>query len=181
MIERIIPFAHSKVKDIIKESDIVIDATCGNGHDTLFLSKIAHHVFAFDIQEQAILETKAMLEQQNVTNVTVIQDSHISFKKHNIDNPKVIMYNLGYLPGADHSVTTLASTTILSITEGLEILSVHGLIAITVYPGHQEGLLESMELEQFVSLLPSTQFNVLKYQMLNKNKSPYNILIEKLR
>lgn len=181
MIERIIPFAHNKVKEVISELDIVIDATCGNGHDTLFLSKLAGKVYAFDIQEEAIKSTETLLKEQNIKNVTLIHDSHISFQKHNIQNPKVIMYNLGYLPGSDQTVTTMADSTIQSIKDGLDILLIKGLISITVYPGHEEGLQESRDLESFVSSLPSSHYNVLKYKMLNKNKSPYNILIEKLR
>lgn len=181
MIERIIPFAHKKVQETIKETDTVIDATCGNGHDTLFLSRLCKHVYAFDIQQDAINSTKKLLNDNNVSNVTLIHDSHISFSKHNIIEPSVIMYNLGYLPGSDQSVKTNATSTIASITDGLDILKQYGLISITVYPGHKEGEEESVLLEQFVSNLPSNLYNVLKYKMVNKKKSPYNIFIEKLR
>lgn len=181
MIKRIIPYAHKLVEETITKTDIVIDATCGNGHDTLFLSKIANHVFAFDIQKEAIENTKRLLIEHNITNVTLIHDSHISFSKHDIHNPKVIMYNLGYLPGSNQEIKTKADNTITSIQDGLRILKPHGLISITVYPGHKEGLEESKALEDFVSSLPSSHFNVLLYKMVNKHKSPYNIFIEKIR
>ncbi len=38
-----------------------MDATMGNGHDTLFLAKLAKQVYAFDIQEQALEKTQERL------------------------------------------------------------------------------------------------------------------------
>ncbi len=181
MLERIIPFAHNKIKEYLNCDSIAIDATCGNGNDTLFLSKHVTHVYAFDIQKDAITNTKSLLDNNEVKNFTLIHASHESFQNYNIPPVKVIMYNLGYLPGSDQSKTTDYKTTILSIQDGLEILENKGLISITVYIGHDEGVIESEKLLEFVSTLDSKRYNVLIYKMLNKNNSPYNIFIEKIR
>ena len=181
MLERIIPFAHQKIKECVTTNDVVIDATCGNGNDTLFLSKISKHVYAFDIQSEAINNTKKLLLTNNINNFTLIHDTHESFSKHNINDVKVIMYNLGYLPGGDQTITTLHQSTIKSIDNGLSILSSKGLLSLTIYTGHPKGLEESKIIVDYVRTLDSKKYNVLLYKMLNKQNSPYNILIEKLR
>lgn len=180
MLKRIIPFAHSIIEDYIRKDDSVIDATCGNGHDTLFLATLANHVYSYDIQASAIESTTLLLNKHQINNVTLINESHESFHSVTI-NPKVIMYNLGYLPGSDKTVTTTHSTTISSIKNGLEILEVNGLISITVYTGHTEGLKEDKEITTFVQSLSSKFFNVILYKAVNKANSPYNIFIEKIR
>lgn len=181
MLERIIPFAHNKIKEYLTVNDVAVDATCGNGNDTLFLSKLSKHVYAFDIQEAAINNTSKLLKENNISNVSLIHDSHESFTKHDLKDIKVIMYNLGYLPGANKDTVTTYKTTINSITNGLTILQEKGLLSITVYIGHKQGKIESEKLLEFVTTLDSKKYNVLIYRMLNKNNSPYNIFIEKLR
>jgi hypothetical protein len=91
------------------------------------------------------------------------------------------MYNLGYLPGSDKTVTTNSQSTIESISKGLDLLCSKGLMIITIYRGHEQGSFESKNILEYVQSLSSKQFNVLRYEMLNKTNSPYNILIEKLR
>src|SRR5690625_2641713 len=79
MLTGIIQYSHELLKKVVKEKDIVIDATCGNGNDTLVLSELVGengHVYAFDIQKQAIENTKTKLNQHNKKNVTYIHDSH---------------------------------------------------------------------------------------------------------
>ncbi len=180
MLKRIIPFAHSTITQYITKDDFVIDATCGNGHDTLFLSKLAKHVYSFDIQEHALKNTKTLLDENQIGNVTLIHNSHDRFDLVDV-KPKVIMYNLGYLPGSDKSITTTHTTTISSIKKGLEILLVKGLISLTVYEGHPAGRIEGNEIQKFIQNLPPKDFNVILYITGNKKNSPYNIFIEKLR
>lgn len=179
MFDRIISFAHRKIKENVGKKDIVIDMTAGNGNDTLLLSEIASHVYSFDIQEDAINNTRNLLEDNAVTNVTLIHDGHQNVEKYVSEKIKCAVYNLGYLPSSDKSLTTLPSTTIDSITKTLELLVKEGFICITVYTGHKQGFEESIVLKEFVSSLPSKRFNVLIYANLNNKNAPYNIFIEK--
>ena len=55
--------AHNLIKDVLHPGDIAIDATVGNGHDTLFLVEQVSpsgKVFGFDIQQAAIDSTRAI-------------------------------------------------------------------------------------------------------------------------
>lgn len=120
----------------VKLDDVVVDATCGNGHDTLFLSQIARHVYAADIQEKAIASTRNRLEGRK--NVTLYCGSHEEFSWVP-EAPSLIVYNLGYLPGGDKSLTTQTETTLLSLENAKKILAPGGAICIMCYPGHAEG------------------------------------------
>ena len=180
MFDRITDFAHKKINELVTKNDIVVDMTSGNGNDTLFLSKIAKHVYSFDIQEDAIKETTKLLDKNAITNVTLIHDGHQNIDKYVFDKIKCAVYNLGYLPGTDKSVTTLATTTIESISKTLDYLALEGFVSITVYTGHKEGYNESIQITEFVSSLPSKKYNVILYSTLNKKAPPYNIFIEKI-
>jgi len=180
MFDRITPFAHRKIKEIVNKNDIVIDMTAGNGNDTLFLSKIAKHVYSFDIQEPAIQVTRNLLDTHSITNVTLIHDGHQNIDQYIKDKIKCAVYNLGYLPSADKSISTLSSTTLDSIKKTLNLIMIDGFISITVYTGHKEGYEESLQLTEFVTSLPSKLYNVILYSTLNKKNAPYNIFIEKI-
>lgn len=152
---------------------IAIDMTCGNGHDTLFLASIAKKVFAFDIQEQAINNTKKMLVKERLTNVTLCKESHDLFDIF-VNQPfDLAVYNLGYLPGGDKAIKTEAKTVLLSLEKAVPLLASGGKILIVIYL-HDH--LESDAIEAFVTKL-DCGYDVLKHQILNKLKSPYIIEI----
>lgn len=119
MVMKILDFSHQLLKDCIKEGETVVDATCGNGNDTLFLSKLVGktgQVYAFDIQEQAITQTKQLLEENKQVNVTLILDSHANMEKYLPETIKGklggAIFNLGYLPHSDKTIITKGNTTI---------------------------------------------------------------------
>ncbi|HLR62707.1 MAG TPA: class I SAM-dependent methyltransferase [Lentibacillus sp.] len=187
MIKGIIHYAHHLMKEAVNQGDTVIDATCGNGHDTLFLSRLvgeSGHVFGFDIQEQAIANTKYRLDQNNRTNTTVIKDSHSNFV-HHIPIDKLTrlggaIFNLGYLPGSDKSVITRSETTILAIEGILSHLKQNGIVVLVVYHGHEGGDLEREQLMRYVRLLDQKQYHVLYYGFINqKNDPPFILAIQK--
>lgn len=180
MLERIIPFAHKKISEYVTENDIAVDMTAGNGNDTLYLSSIAKHVYAFDIQENAIATSKSLLDKHHVSNVSLIHDSHINVSQYVKDSVSVAVFNLGYLPNGDKSITTTASTTLQALDALLPLMKKQSLISITIYIGHEQGIVESNMVKEYAMNLPSNQYNVLLYSMLNKNNAPYNIFIEKI-
>jgi methylase of polypeptide subunit release factors len=165
--------AHEIVAEHLQSGDLTIDATAGNGYDTSFLANCVGptgHVYAFDIQLEAIKSTKARLENlQLLDRVSVIQKSHAEmqkvFNEVHIGKIQVAMFNLGYLPNGDHSITTSAQSSIdaLEILVGKNnpsaLLVQNGIISLLVYPGHSEGALESIALEKWIENNPNISVN----------------------
>jgi len=171
-------YAHELLSGFDFSDDLCVDMTVGRGNDTLFLSKIARKVIGFDIQEIAIQETSYLLKENNVDNVELYLDSH-----HHIDNyvsTKIgcMIYNLGYLPKGDKIILTDGETTIESLRKGLTLLRSGGRCVITVYQKHPGN--EANIVQHFVSNLPSKEFDVTKWSILNKELAPYIIIIDKL-
>jgi hypothetical protein len=181
--------AHSMWNTFLQEKDSVIDATAGNGHDSLFLGRKIlpyGHLFLFDIQEKALRETKLLLEKNlpsdNLQNVHYIPDSHVYLKNHIKNHPiRLIVYNLGYLPGGDKSIVTQTNSTLLSIDEALEIVSsTVGAISITCYPGHEEGEKEESAILRRLATLSSKDWLIEHHRWINRPKSPSWIWVQKL-
>ena len=95
-IERILPFSKSLIDSHVCESSIVIDATCGNGNDTLYLAEKVTNgfVYGFDIQKEAIDNTQ--LKVSDFNNVSLIQDSHENVKQHVLEK-HLNVHHLGSL------------------------------------------------------------------------------------
>ncbi len=180
-MKRIIPFAHEILKDHINQESIVVDATMGNGHDTVFLANIAKKVYAFDIQKQAIESTKVLLKSHALTNVQLIHDSHQNLFVYVAPYVDAIIFNLGYLPGASKTVTTNKASTLDAVKQSLALLKNGGILSITFYSNHSEGKEEIDALIPYLKALSSYHFEVLQYHFINKVESPFNVFVKKLR
>lgn len=154
--------AHAYWKKILKPHDRVIDATCGNGHDTLFLSSLNVDIVAYDIQKEAIEATQAKVPQ-----ATFRHCSHDTFVEK---QAALIVYNLGYLPGGNKQLTTQCETTLQSVQHALEIAT--KAISITCYPGHPEGAKEEALLIEYARSLDPKKWHVCYHQWLNRPKAP---------
>lgn len=169
----------------IQPGNTVIDATLGNGHDTLKIVELlagTGTVYGFDIQSSAIESSHALLASLSDPKPTIelIEDSHEHFAQYIHEAVDFIIYNLGYLPKGDKEITTLAESTLKSVQSGLSLLRGNGIMLIAVYHGHDAGKAEKEALEQFLSILDQKQFNVLKQQFINqKNNPPFIYVIEK--
>lgn len=183
-IKKSIDFARELVHKILLTGEQAVDATAGNGHDTVFLASLVGNsgkVWAFDIQKEAIRNTEERLRKTNLRRrVNLIQEGHEKMAKH-VDGPVgAIMFNLGYLPGGEHSITTQPATTIAAVRSGLNLLRSGGIITIVVYTGHPGGEVESAQLNGFCSTLPQENYQVLIYNFINQhNYPPYLLAIEK--
>ncbi|MCM3359312.1 MULTISPECIES: class I SAM-dependent methyltransferase [unclassified Psychrobacillus] len=185
-LKRILPYAKELLQDVIKEGDTVVDATAGNGHDTLFLASLVGnqgHVFAFDVQTEAIESTSERLSNAAVRDrVSLILDSHGNVSNYIDEQISAAVFNLGYLPGSNHEVVTRGNSTIQAITSLLDLLKIGGLIVLVVYHGHEGGKQEKDEVISFVQQLPQSFVHVLCYQFLNQeNDPPFIIAIEKMK
>lgn len=169
--------------------DQVIDATCGNGHDTLtlcqlVLTKGSGKVYALDIQENAITETSkllhAELDKELHQQVHIIQGCHSSFPKEiQPKSIKLIIYNLGYLPKGDKTKTTVTEITLKSLSAARELVTDGGLISITCYPGHDEGAREETAILDYALALDPQQWSCTHHRWLNRKKSPSLLLLQK--
>jgi len=181
--------AHAYWKKLLKIGDIVIDATCGNGHDTVFLANLIlddtrkGYLIAMDIQEQAIENTRDRLHAKfspDLHGIEFVQQCHSSFSPH-LKNESVtlIVYNLGYLPGADKNLTTFGPTTLKSLTTSLPLIAPGGAISITCYPGHDAGKVEAETALTFAASLDPIQWSSCHHQWANRKNAPSLILIQR--
>jgi ubiquinone/menaquinone biosynthesis C-methylase UbiE len=139
---------HREAEAILKPGDIAIDATAGNGHDTLFLARLVGSggaVHAYDIQELAISSTRQrLLDAGCLDQVQLHLASHACMAEHVAEETvAVILFNLGYLPGADHEVITQVEETLAALSISLTVLRPGGLLGIVCYPGHTGGDVEA--------------------------------------
>lgn len=185
MLQDILNYAHHLLESSVSTGELVVDATCGNGNDTLFLAKLVGEegkVLAFDIQEQAIKTTEALLKREKQSNVTLIQDSHAFISNYLQQSEEVAgaIFNLGYLPRSDKAIITKSSSTLPALEKLLEKLKKKGLIVFVVYHGHKGGKEEKTALIEYVTQLEQKEYHVLQYQFINqKNDPPFILAIEK--
>ena len=160
----------------INKNDIVVDMTIGNGHDTLFLAGISKKVFGFDIQSIAVDNTIKLLDKNNVYNYELFCVSHDKINevlweyKHNI---KLILFNLGYLPCGDKSITTNHESTLKAVINSLDMLDNNGLILIVFYP-HPEGKLEA---QVVLDYLKQNNIGYKEYRNTINEEAPYLVVI----
>ena len=179
-MKRPLEMAHDFLAQVITQEDIVVDATMGNGHDTLFLAKLAKQVFAFDIQEQALEKTSQRLLEAGLTNVELILQGHETVDQF-VTEAKAGIFNLGYLPSADKSIITKPQTTIEALEKLCQMLVKGGRIAIMIYYGHEGGDIERDAVMNYVSRLPQQEYTASIYRTLNQiNNPPFLVMIEKL-
>ncbi|MBS0654534.1 MAG: class I SAM-dependent methyltransferase [Verrucomicrobia bacterium] len=181
-----IDLAHALWRRLVTPEDTVVDATCGNGHDALFLSTLAPRgtLHLFDIQSQALKASYERLKNA----LTSDQLSRISFHHlchSRIDEPiapdstKLIVFNLGYLPGHDKSITTHRDSTRTSLEKSLQLISPGGAISVTSYPGHEEGQKEHEMVIDFCRQLPPQEWNVCVHSWINRNQHPHLLFLQR--
>ncbi len=166
------------------EGSIIIDATCGNGHDTLTLAKTKpSKLYGFDIQQNAVNATQALLSKEGFEShikngtISIICDSHSNMHQYISDKVNVIMFNLGYLPGGDKSIVTQLSETAVAINAALDLLAVDGILCITMYSGHDEGKREKEMLLKLGEDLDSRIYHTAYINFINQQNNPPEILL----
>ena len=176
--------AHKFLAEVMQEGCHAVDATAGNGNDTLFLANCVGQkgkVYSFDIQRAAIARTAALLKENGLLErVQLIQDSHEHMEKYIEKAPRAIIFNLGYLPGGDHTMTTKPETTSKAVEEALTNLEPGGRISIVTYTGHTGAAEESRVLEEMAAGLNPKNYGVLKLSFINLSaQAPYLVLVER--
>jgi len=166
----------------IKTDGILADFTMGNGYDTLYLYSLVPNgtVYAFDIQKQALINTRARLDEADVTaKVVLIHDSHSNAKKYIDGEIDAGMFNLGYRPGGDKSIHTMHESTLLAVKDAVNMLKKGGILVISVYPGHKEGRIEGEKLLEMLSEYDKKLYSVSRFYLVNSPDAPFVIAVER--
>ncbi len=196
-------FTHNIWKQIVPQGSFVIDATCGNGHDTLMLAQLAlkpnlqskassGFVFAIDIQPSAIESTKKRLEKELPSSYLDYitfqcashENLHENIKRNNffpesfLPSADIIAYNLGYLPGGNKEVTTTAACTVSSLKSAFNLLKEKGWLSITCYTGHKQGAIESEEALHWAKSLKPHEASIFHCAPM-REKAPFLLLVQK--
>ena len=183
---QITEWCHHFIREHVKEGDICIDATAGNGNDTQLLCELvgdAGKVLAFDIQEQAVLVTKARLQEAGFSErAEVILNSHEHMGAYaEEESVSCITFNFGYLPGGDHKLATKKESSITAIYEGLRLLKKGGMMSLCIYSGGDSGFEECDAILSALKELDGKRYLVIESIYYNRpNNPPIPVLIIKL-
>ncbi len=176
---------HRIIREKVKPGDICIDATAGRGNDTLLLAQLvgeSGHVTAFDIQQDAVDSTRALLAANGMTERTdVLLKSHSEMGElFEEDSVSCITFNFGWLPKGDHNIFTSKSTSIPAIEQGLRLLKSGGIMTLIIYYGRETGFEERDALLEFLPTIDSGRFTVIEMPFVNRpNCPPIPIIILK--
>ena len=182
-VSNVLNLVKAAIEPALKNARTVVDATAGNGHDTLFLAEQtadAAKIYAFDIQETALNNTRVITAEyaERIAYVLASHDKIAELVSEPID---VAMFNLGYLPGEEHCVTTKVESTMAAVKQVLDKLTCNGVCVIVAYPGHEAGAQEAASLEELFAVLPRKNYTVGCYRLLNHARTaPYAYVVEKV-
>lgn len=185
IIGSLIASAHVAVRECVSDGDTVIDATVGNGHDTLFLAKTVGaggQVIGFDIQQQAIESARSRLTEGGVGDdvVQLHVRSHAEMEDVVQGEVSCVMFNLGYLPGADKSLITKEDSTLRALSQAVALLKSGGLLSVMCYPGHAGGDTEAAQVKRWLLGLPEEQYELHLYQRSGyRSSTPFLLLARK--
>ena len=150
--------AQEYLAPVLHAGSLAVDATAGNGHDTAFLARHTlpgGQVAAFDVQPEALEATRAALTAAGlVGRVWLIHDGHQHMDRYLASwqgRVDAVMFNLGYLPGADHGLTTRTETTLAALQEAARLLHPDGRMTIMSYPGHPAGADEDAAIRRWLA------------------------------
>lgn len=168
---------HRFLAEHIQKGDLCLDATAGNGYDTVFLCEqvgVSGQVLAFDIQELAVEHTKKRLQERQFTDrAKVYLDSHCNMHQYVKEKTvSCITFNLGYLPGGNHTLATRADTTIKALEHSLKLLKKNGVISVVIYSGGDTGFEEKEAVLAWLKQLDPKKYLVLLSSYYNRPNHP---------
>lgn len=164
--------AWSLLRAVIRQGDLVVDATAGNGHDTVFMAECVGEngrVIAIDTQDEAIRSASLRVAEAGYSaRVAFHHASHAAIADLIPSGARAsaVMFNLGYLPGGDHRITTASGATLAALDAAARVLKPGGVISVVCYPGHEAGAEESAAVESWMTARAGAGWRVAKYAML---------------
>lgn len=180
-----VPLCHLFLRERVKPGDRVVDATCGNGNDTLLLARLVGEtgrVWAFDLQEEALAATRTLLAGAGVEGrVELVAAGHERLAEVVGEPLAAVVFNLGYLPGGDKEFVTRPATTVAALAVALELLRPGGLLLVVIYTGHPGAAAEEEAVLSRVSALDPRTYNVWTSRQANRPPTaPYLVVVEKV-
>ncbi len=189
-LTRIVPWSQQLACEVLQPGELAVDLTAGKGRDTLCLAKAVGpggQVVAFDVQQVALQQTAAFLEEHDLEatfwpadqavpdspGIYLVCGCHSLLAKVLHRSAQAIIANLGYLPGGDQTLITQPETTLLALQQSLDLLAPCGRLAVTVYPSHHGGADEAQAVDQFFQVLPRELWQVLLIKAANRPEAPY--------
>lgn len=172
------------LRQVVQPGDTVIDATLGNGHDTCMLAELVGEngrVIGFDVQPSAVESTRRALQEQGFLDRCELHcTGHQHIVEYVTSPVRAAVFNLGWLPGGDKSITTHWETTRTAIAAALSLLMPMGVCTVCAYPGHAAGDEERAALMDWLSALRPQEYNVLHHRFLNAGPgAPECFIIQK--
>ena len=188
--------AHKFLGEVLSFGDRAVDLTAGGGRDALFLAGrtgSAGRVYAFDIQQDALRRTEALLREHGLiccylgrgeipggNGVFLVNDGHQRVASYVREPVQAVIANLGYLPQGDKRLVTCSETTLQALQDALPLLSAGGRLAVIAYVGHPGGRQEADRITDFFGGLPPARWKTMKTRMLNREQAPLLLMAEKL-
>lgn len=184
---RLTEIVHETLAKHLQAGDLAIDATAGNGHDTCYLAdKVGPNgrVIAIDIQEDALTETRLRIDAAGFgARVQLVLADHTAYlntlAKTESDGAAAVLFNLGYLPGGDKSIKTVAGSTAPALASALHLLRPGGLLCVTAYQGHPDGPEEAATVEAWMQARAALDDSIEKHMPTSKNRPPILWLLRK--
>ncbi len=178
-----VQLCHLFLKERVGTGDRVVDATCGNGYDTLLLAGLVGRegrVWSFDVDAAALEAARGRLREASLeTAVELINDGHERLAAHVNQPLRAVVFNLGYLPGGAREVTTRPETTLAALEQSADLLLPGGFILLVVYTGHPGGREEGRAVDTWAAGLPSPRFNAWRCALMNRQaEAPYLLVVE---
>ena len=197
-LTRIVAWSHELVREVLRPGDLAVDLTAGKGHDTLALATAVGQtgqVVSFDTQAVALEQTAALLQQHGYTvkkwsgdreitagnEIVLVQTCHSTLREILSRPARAVLANLGYLPGGDRRLITRPESTLPALAQSLDLLSIGGRLAVTVYPAHPGGMKEALMIDDFFATLSSDLWQVLSLRVANRGNAPYLLVAERRR
>lgn len=190
-LSSVLDAAHEWAAECLRPGGIAIDATVGNGHDTLFLIRQvgeSGRVVGFDVQAAALEATRARVEREASTAAGALRLVHTGHESMTTEispshhgSVDAVMFNLGYLPGGEHSLTTQPETTRQALAASIDVLRPGGRVTVVVYPGHEGGGEEARAVDAWAAALPQKTYRSLSYAFVNQSNDPPRLMVVEKR
>lgn len=177
--------SHRFIRRYLPEGGFAIDATAGNGGDTLLLCQCvgkSGRVLAMDIQPQAVENTRALLCEKGWNDVVqVVLDSHVNLDQYAPpESADCVAFNFGWLPGGSHDIFTRKESSLIAIEKGLACLKPGGVMSLCVYYGRNNGYEERDAILSYVKGLDHRKYTVMVVNFANRiNDPPIPVFIVK--
>ena len=167
-----VELTHRFLRSTLAPGGLYLDATCGNGHDTEFLCRLAGptgRVLALDIQPAAVENTNTRLGAAGLGAIgqALVHDHARLAELVAPGTADCVLFNFGWLPGADHEVHSTADGSLPALQAALDALKPRDVLAAVLYSGQVIGDSEKQAALGFFRALPLTKYTVLVCEFSN--------------